>query len=980
MAILNSLPTKIGMATETSNGLMSAEDKVLVNKINRIETDVADKMSRTDKIKSTQLDTSSNIAKIQPVNLSDEVKAMMTGTAPVTPQIQYKSLITEYFADNSVTSAKRTPAGSIAVIVSDEFCNFDTSTNDDEVVLSIPKNYTIYFGANSKTVTDTPEYINLPKGEPSIIAYSKVYGLTGYSSSAIKEDDYIIGAFDGINVTIFNGRYTVNGSVVVGDQSLDGSAIKDFSIDSRKIAVQHGAIISDSTINPPFLNVNFTSNFVEVLKSFNISIADQYVINITASKQCTIPENKYNRKFLYIYYDLGISKLNALWASSDITSTILNNDEKLVLIGIIANNKYAVGINKEFISVNSISLKNIDIKYTDIFSGNIIIDFKAKQIFAIDVKSFVDDTLINLTESDMQTITLTDDIITDITDSKIPYTLGAVRVDFANDKYRLVFKKTSEIKSLGLEAIALTSIEGYNISNNMENISIVKTNGNTVKASSIISTGYTLPIDDQTIVLKLTTELIDGNLTLTATTIPGTSIVDPSTNIKYDITSTLNSNIVVENLHGLYSVLFNTETGKIDICPISATINNKIYISLGFVYELNDSLAYKAIGNITNHITLNNNRPSNYTTISAPDPDKGYDWSKNRLVLPDDIYLLTNSQYSLYCQNMSMNKYIDNDYILYEIGLPNTSTITENVLNINSPISGEFETRIVGKFKGNNNCLFKDINLHFEKPEGKELSILCIGDDTVDMNMPGYIKEYLTQLGYTPTMLGTQINSIDINGYGLKNLNDEHGEGHKGWRLTDFMCKTKHKDGSPYYISNNPFMNNSAFDFSYYMNSNSYDKVDVIIISIGLNDITGYHTASAIEDIQNLSIAQNIEQLPNLYKEMITNIHTYDPNIKIIINPTMTKGIDDDFNRKSLQLTEVLVYDLKNMSNVFIVPGYITQPLFVSANSASTKNYNTYSTINNTKVGSSISSSDINGISQSNLAYMITSTIVGVTK
>ena len=334
----------------------------------------------------------------------------------------------------------------------------------------------------------------------------------------------------------------------------------------------------------------------------------------------------------------------------------------------------------------------------------------------------------------------------------------------------------------------------------------------------------------------------------------------------------------------------------------------------------------------------------------------------------------------MYCQNMSMNKYVDNDYILYEVGTPNGSILTENAFTINSPFAGDFETRIVGKFKGNNNCVFKDVNIHFTKPEGKELSILCIGDDTVDMNMPGYISEYLTQLGYTPTMLGTQINAIDINGYGMKNLPEEFGEGHKGWRMTDFMCKTKHKDESPYYITNNPFMNESKFDFAHYMESNSYSKVDVVVVSMGLNDITGYHTASAIEDIASLSIAQNIEQLPNLYKEMIANIHAFDSNIKIIINPTMINGLDDDFNKKSLLLTETLIYDLKDINNVFIAPAYITQPLFVSANRASTEKYEVYNDINDTRMGSAAASYDINGIGQSNLAHTIVSTIVGSTK
>lgn len=978
MSILNSLPNKIGIATETSNGLMSFEDKISVNKINRMEADIATKMNKDVKIRASQLDTSQDRYKIQKENLSDAVKNMMTGNTPINPTIEYKSLITEYFADNSVTSDKRTAVGSVAVIVSDDFCNFNT-IGEEEVVLSIPKKYTIYFGGDIREIEDTPQYINIPKGKFSVITYSKLYGFSTYSEERIHEDDFLIGAFDGTNVTMFNGRYTVNGSVVVGDGSINGSTIKDFSLDSKKIAIQHGIIISDETTGP-YMNVNFTSNFIEVVKEFNISIADQYTLTIKASDNISIPNNINNKKFLYIYYDLGTGKLNSLWASNDTTTSIFNNTEKLVLIGIIENNSKSVGINSEFISVNSISLKNKEIEYADIFTGKIIIDFKDKVININSVKSFIDNRLIDLTENGSQNIILNNDIITNIINSGIPYTLGAVRVDFDSEKYKMVFIKTEDIKSLGLDAIPVASIKKYDVSNNIDKIIIVKQDGDIVKSNNIISSGEIMPMDTQTIIAELSTEIVDGNLTLTVKSIPGASILDPSTNIEYTIDNEQKYQTIVENLHGTYSVVFNTETGKIEIVSINDTIDTKVYISLGFVNELNDSLSYTATEPIVNHITLNGNRPKNYAIIDGPDPDKGYDWSNNRLVLPNDIYLMTNSQYSLYCQNMSMNKYIDNDYILYELGLPHTSILTENVLNVNSPVSGTFETRIVGKFKGNNNCLFKDINIHFERPEGKELSILCIGDDTVDMNMPSYIKEYLTQLGYTPTMLGKVKNTININGYGMKNLSEEYGEGHKGWRLTDFMCKTKNKDGSYYHIANNPFMKDSKFDFSHYMTTNAYSNVDVVVISVGMNDITGYHTASAIENIENLTITQNMEQLPNMYKEMIASIHSFDNNIKIIINPTMIKGIDDEFNRKSLQLTEVLLYDLKDIKNVFFVPGYITQPIFVSANKSSTENYEQYNDINDTKVGSSISSSEINGVAQSNLSYLITSTIIGVTK
>lgn len=978
MSIINSLPKSIGLATSSNNGLMSSEDKIAVDKINRIEADVADKMNKYEKIKSSQLDTSNDAAKIQPNNLSDEVKAMMTGTTPVSPSIALKSLITDYYADNSVTFAKRTAVGSIACLVSENFCNFDT-TGDDEVILSIPKNYTIYFGNKRKDVVNTAESITLPKNEISIITFSELEGISAYSEEAVKEQDYILGAYDGINVSLFNGRYTVNGSVVIGDKTLDGEVLKDFSVDSRKIAIQHGIILSDPA-QSPYINVNFNSKFIEVVKSFDLIIADQFVTNIKSSQECTIPENTSNKKYLCIYYDLGIGKLNALWSSNDITKTILTNDEKLILIGIVQDMKNAVGHNKEYISVNSISIKNKDIDYINILSGEIIIDFKNKNITSNSIKTFIDNSVLQLTETDTQKIQLTDDIITNIINNGIPYTLAAVRVDFDSSDYRLIFDKTENIKYLGLDVIYITSIKNYNLSNNKEKITIVKPDGNIIKSNNIISIGYTMPLDDETIVVKLSTEMDEGNLIMTSVTVPGTSIIDPMTNTKYDIISENRYEIVIEYLHGVYSVLFNTENNKVELYPITNNIDNSKYISLGFVNELSDSLSYTAIGNITNHITLNSNRPSNYSINYGPDPDKGYDWSNNRLVLPKDIYLLKNNSYSLYCQNMSMNKYIDNDYINYEIALPTQSVITENILNINSPVSGTYESRIVGKFKGNNNCLFKDVNLHFESPVSKDLTVLCIGDDTVDMNMPGYIKTYLTELGYTVTMLGKVKNSVDSNGYGLKNLNGEYGEGHKGWRLTDFMCRTRHKDGSPYYIQNNPFMYNSKFDFSNYMSSNSYDKVDVVVISVGLNDITGYHTAAAIEDIENLTIYQNIEQLPSLYKEMITNIHEYNSDIKIIINPTLINGIDDDFNKKSLMLTEAIIYDLKDVPNTYIVPGYLTQPLFASANSSSTSNYPVSSDINDTRLGAPISSSEINGMAQSILSYFIVSAIVNITK
>lgn len=63
------------------------------------------KMEYTDKIKSSQLDTSSDSNKIKLINLSDEVRSAMTGNTQVSPIIANGSITTEKYAPKSVTDS-----------------------------------------------------------------------------------------------------------------------------------------------------------------------------------------------------------------------------------------------------------------------------------------------------------------------------------------------------------------------------------------------------------------------------------------------------------------------------------------------------------------------------------------------------------------------------------------------------------------------------------------------------------------------------------------------------------------------------------------------------------------------------------------------------------------------------------------------------------------------------------------------------------
>ena len=44
-----------------------------------------------------------------------------------------------------------------------------------------------------ESITDVTEILTIPKGVPSVITYSVINGFTTYPSTAILEDDYLVG-------------------------------------------------------------------------------------------------------------------------------------------------------------------------------------------------------------------------------------------------------------------------------------------------------------------------------------------------------------------------------------------------------------------------------------------------------------------------------------------------------------------------------------------------------------------------------------------------------------------------------------------------------------------------------------------------------------------------------------------------------------------------------------------------------------------
>ncbi len=141
----------------------------------------------------------------------------------------------------------------------------------------------------------------------------------------------------------------------------------------------------------------------------------------------------------------------------------------------------------------------------------------------------------------------------------------------------------------------------------------------------------------------------------------------------------------------------------------------------------------------------------------------------------------------------------------------------------------------------------------------RELSLksatgLVIGDSTVNA---GVVTQTLLDIyaenGKNLTLLGTMGKKPNLH------------EGRGGWTSSSY-CNGK--ESNPFY--------NGGFDFSYYMTSQGYNKLDFVIIQLGINDIK----SMTLENYSSKKILSNFEKI-------ISSIRVYDNEIPIIIGVTI---------------------------------------------------------------------------------------------
>ncbi len=179
----------------------------------------------------------------------------------------------------------------------------------------------------------------------------------------------------------------------------------------------------------------------------------------------------------------------------------------------------------------------------------------------------------------------------------------------------------------------------------------------------------------------------------------------------------------------------------------------------------------------------------------------------------------------------------------------------------------------------------------------ENLRVLLLGDSLFG---EGYYSQFLAQC--------FAADDTPVTFLGIGTAGETHHEGRGGWAAYDY-CHSQSKYGYT-----NIFLNDGQFDFSYYMDRQGYDGVDVVVLQLGINDL-------------NLTHDNRPEDVIGHLDTIIESIHRYDETIQIYLNcPLLPFGELETLpdKNKRLHLTEAMLsaYENRQEEGIFLVPVY----------------------------------------------------------
>lgn len=261
-----------------------------------------------------------------------------------------------------------------------------------------------------------------------------------------------------------------------------------------------------------------------------------------------------------------------------------------------------------------------------------------------------------------------------------------------------------------------------------------------------------------------------------------------------------------------------------------------------------------------------------YEQIKGEEITLNYDSleSNSKVAIPDTLYAFVGEKITLYYLNLTYCNNLDDVKVTIDADGKGVS-YTDRWEYV--PAKKEKFDLVVTVSDVNGNVSEKktcaiDVK---DQSEKERLNVLLIGDSTINNGtISKTVFDKALANNYSLSLLGTRGNNYALH------------EGRSGWTAKMFVEREEDKEGFKNFFYNSE---TNSFDFAYYMDLNSYKKVDCVVIQLGINDVFSCKT----DEVLDYSMQQYMSYMSNI----INSIKQYDDNVKVVINLILPCSVDE---------------------------------------------------------------------------------------
>lgn len=277
------------------------------------------------------------------------------------------------------------------------------------------------------------------------------------------------------------------------------------------------------------------------------------------------------------------------------------------------------------------------------------------------------------------------------------------------------------------------------------------------------------------------------------------------------------------------------------------------------------------------------------------------------LTIPANIYSTKNKKLTIFNNNILKDPQTDKGLKLWykaNVGrnLETKYEYPEAVTNSQMSIELYDNDRLLCK---------KTSNIIVSENRQTKITALLIGDSTVRTNGTGLVTQRVID------NLSDKIEFIGTMGSGVNKW-----EGRGGWSAETYRTNAAFEGvANPFY---NPTKND--FDFSHYMETQSFTNVDVVGINLGINDMWGFTSENELK----IGITKCI----NNFDYIINSILTFNSNIKVFIHLPIPPSSNQNmfgfnfgnaqvrwrYKNNNFELVRALIEKFSNKPRINLVP------------------------------------------------------------